>query len=519
MITKSEKERQELFKKINDVANQLRNKVDGWDFKAYILGFLFYRYLSEDFNNYANQLAKESNFNYQDLDDEKISEQIRTELINNKGYFIYPSQLFQNIAKLNYDQIDNLNEQLASIFKAIENSANETSRNNLKGLFDDINLNSEKLGRNTLDRNKHLLKIIKTFNELDFDGFSQNSIDIFGDAYEYLIRMYASNAGKSGGEFYTPQEVSELLFKLAIGNKTRINKIYDPACGSGSLLLKARKIIGANNVVHGFYGQEVNITAYNLSRINMFLHGINFADFHIAFDDTLIHPQHLDHKFDLIVSNPPYSTKWEGKDNPLLINDVRYAPAGVLAPRKNSDFAFIMHALHHLSNDGKAAIVCFPGIMFRSGAEQKIRKYLVDNNFVDLIIQLPENLFYGTTISTCIMVLSKSKENTKTMFINASEEYEKVTNSNQLSSKNIDKIIDHYLNKKELEHFSKLVDNEIIANNNYELMVSKYVQPKIEEKIIDIQVINNELVNVVNSINSLRNEIDEIIKEIEDVKK
>ena len=516
MITKSEKERQELFKKINDIANQLRNKVDGWDFKAYILGFLFYRYLSEDFNNYANQLAKESNFNYQDLDDEKISEQIRTKLINDKGYFIYPSQLFQNIAKLNYDQIDNLNEQLASIFKAIENSANETSRNNLKGLFDDINLNSEKLGRNTLDRNKHLLKIIKTFNELDFDGFSENSIDIFGDAYEYLIRMYASSAGKSGGEFYTPQEVSELLFKLAIGNKTRINKIYDPACGSGSLLLKARKIIGANNVVHGFYGQEVNITAYNLSRINMFLHGINFADFHIAFDDTLIHPQHLDHKFDLIVSNPPYSTKWEGKDNPLLINDVRYAPAGVLAPRKNSDFAFIMHTLHHLSNDGKAAIVCFPSIMSRGGVEQKIRKYLVDNNFVDLIIFTPDKLFYGTSIATCIMVLSKNKTSSKTMFIDASDEFIKITNGNQFSQDNINKILDHYQNQKELKYFSKIVDYSTIVENKYDLSVQRYVDKKIIKKEIDILTLNQQIQDTVNSVNSLRNEIDEITKVLDD---
>ena len=328
--------------------------------------------------------------------------------------------------------------------------------------------------------------------------------------------MYASKAGKSGGEFYTPQEVSELLFKLAIGNKTRINKIYDPACGSGSLLLKACKIIGTNNVTNGFYGQEVNITAYNLSRINMFLHGINFADFHIAFDDTLIHPQHLDHKFDLIVSNPPYSTEWEGKDNPLLINDVRYAPAGVLAPNEYSDFAFIMHTIYHLSNDGKAAIVCFPGIMNRSGPEQKIRKYLVDNNFVDLIIFTPDKLFYGTPIATCIMVLSKNKNSSKTMFIDASNEFKKITNGNQFTQNNINKILDHYQNQKELKYFSKIVDYSTIVENDYDLSVQRYVKRKITKKKINISDLNKQIEEVVNSVNSLRNEIDSIIKEISD---
>ena len=522
MITKTEQERQELFKRIREIADELRNKVDGWDFKAYILGMLFYRYISQDFINFVNKMERKNNphFNYLELDDVKINEKNKDFLIKSKGYFIYPSQLFQNIAQLDFEQIENLNEVLAQTFREIETSADQTPyQNNFKGLFRDLDLNSEKLGRNTLDRNKRLLKIIKEFNNLDFGDFDQNSIDIFGDAYEYLIRMYASNAGKSGGEFYTPQEVSELLFKLALGNKTKINQIYDPACGSGSLLLKACKIIGVNNVKRGFYGQEINLTAYNLARINMFLHNINFTKFNIVHDDTLIHPAHTNLKFDLIVSNPPYSSKWEGKENPILINDERYAPAGVLAPVKNADFAFIMHILYHLSNDGKAAIVCFPGIMFRSGAEQKIRKYLIDNNFVDLVIKLPVNLFYGTKIATCIMVLSKNKTVSKTMFINASEEYQKITNSNQLNNKNIDKIIDHYLNQKELKYFSKLIDNDIIVNNNYELTVSKYVQPKIEEKIIDTQAINNELFNVVNSINSLRGEIDQIIKEIEDAKK
>ena len=516
MITKSEKERQELFKKINDVANQLRNKVDGWDFKMYILGFLFYRYLSEDFVNCANELGKNAGINYQNLDDNKISERIRAELIKTKGYFIYPSQLFQNIAKLDYDQIENLNEVLAKIFDDIENSANETRQNNLKGLFSEMNLNSEKLGRSTLDRNKHLLKIIKTFDSLNFEGFSENSIDVFGDAYEYLIRMYASNAGKSGGEFYTPQEVSELLFKLAIGSKTRIDKIYDPACGSGSLLLKACKIIGEDNITNGFFGQEVNITAYNLSRINMFLHGINFSKFHIAHDDTLMHPQHSGHKFDLIVSNPPYSTKWEGKDNPLLINDERYAPAGVLAPKQNSDFAFIMHALHHLANDGKAAIVCFPTIMSRTGAEQKIRKYLVDNNFIDLVVQLPDKLFYGTQIATCIMVLSKSKNSSAIMFIDATNEYQKITNANQLTEANISKIVDHYLKQREMESFSKIVDYASVVDNNYDLSVGRYVKRKIFQNKLDIVSLNEQINKTVNSVNSLRNEIDAIVKALDD---
>ena len=415
------------------------------------------------------------------------------------------------------NQIENLNEILTKTFREIENSADGTKyQNNFKGLFQDLDLNSNKLGRNTSDRNTRILKIIKEFNNLDFGDFNDNSIDIFGDAYEYLIRMYDSNTDKSDGKFYTPQEVSELLFKLALGNKTKVNQIYDPACGSGSLLLKACKIIGVNNVKRGFYGQEINLTAYNLARINMFLHNINFTKFNIVHDDTLIHPAHTNLKFDLIVSNPPYSSKWEGKENPILINDERYAPAGVLAPVKNADFAFIMHILYHLSNDGKAAIVCFPGIMFRSGAEQKIRKYLIDNNFVDLVIQLPVNLFYGTTIATCIMVLSKNKTMSKTMFINAADEFVKITNSNQLSPDNINKILDHYLNQKELEYFSKLIDNEIIAQNNYELMVSKYVQIKNKEEKIDIKVVNENLASTVTSVNSLREQIDKIVKEIED---
>ena len=519
MITKTEQERQELFKRIHEIANELRNQVDGWDFKAYTLGILFYRYISQDFINFVNKKENKLHFNYLNLEDKKINDEIKNVLISSKGYFIYPSQLFQNVAKLDFNQIENLNEILTKTFREIENSADGTKyQNNFKGLFQDLDLNSNKLGRNTLDRNTKILKIIKEFNNLDFGDFNENSIDIFGDAYEYLIRMYASAAGKSGGEYYTPQEVSELLFKLALGNKKTVNKIYDPACGSGSLLLKACKILGHKNVKHGFYGQEINLTTYNLCRINMFLHGVNFTKFNIVYDDTLLHPGHIDLKFDLIVSNPPYSKRWIGKDNPLLITDERYAPAGVLAPKKPADFAFIMHIIYQLANDGRAAVLCFPGVLYRKSpkAEWKIRKYLVENNFIEAIIQLPTDLFYGTDIATVIIILNKSKNNNKIFFVNASNEFVKVTNANKLSDNNINKIFDYCSNLKEEKYFSKLVDISLIVNNDYDLNVNRYVKQEIKKKEFDIISLNKNIKEKVSLVNSLRVEIEQIIKELED---
>ena len=342
------------------------------------------------------------------------------------------------------------------------------------------------------------------------------SVDAFDDAYEFLMGMYASNAGKSGGEYFTPQEVSELLTRIAVAGKTEVNKVYDPACGSGSLLLKAAKILGKDSVRQGFYGQEINITTYNLCRINMFLHDIDYDKFNIANEDTLINPQHWDDEpFEAIVSNPPYSIKWEGDDNPVLINDPRFSPAGVLAPKSKADLAFVMHSLSWLATNGTAAIVCFPGIMYRGGAEKKIRKYLVDNNFIDAIIQLPDNLFYGTSIATCIMVLKKSKSENSTLFIDASKEFVKVTNNNKLTVENIEKIVSTCYERIETEYFSKLVPNDAIAEEDYNLSVSTYVEQEDTSEKIDITELNTQIAEIVAKENTLRAEIDKIIKEIE----
>ena len=444
MDNKKEQERAELHRTIWAIANDLRGSVDGWDFKQYVLGILFYRYISENLTNYINKGEVEAgnpDFNYADLSDEDAIV-AKEDLIATKGFFILPSELFVNVRK-RADKDENLNVTLDTIFKNIENSANGTeSENDLKGLFDDIDVNSNKLGGTVAKRNENLVNLLNGVGDMKLGDYQENTIDAFGDAYEYLMGMYASNAGKSGGEYYTPQEVSELLTKLTLVGKTEVNKVYDPACGSGSLLLKFAKILGKDNVRNGFFGQEINITTYNLCRINMFLHDIDFDKFDIAHGDTLTEPAHWDDEpFEAIVSNPPYSIKWEGDASQILINDSRFSPAGVLAPKSKADLAFIMHSLSWLAPNGTAAIVCFPGVMYRSGAEQKIRKYLIDNNYIDCIIQLPDNLFYGTSIATCIMVMKKAKTDNKVLFIDASKEFVKVTNSNKMTEKHINDIV------------------------------------------------------------------------------
>ena len=512
------REREELHKAIWAIADDLRGSVDGWDFKQYILGIMFYRYISENITNYINdgeRKAGDKEFDYSKLSDE-IAESERENLVKEKGFFILPSELFCNVVKKARND-ENLNETLEKIFNNIENSAKGAeSEEDFSGLFDDVDVNSNKLGATVTKRNEKLVKILEGIANIKLGNYQDNSIDAFGDAYEFLMSMYASNAGKSGGEFYTPQEVSELLTKLAIVGKTTINKIYDPACGSGSLLLKASKILGKENVRNGFYGQEINLTTYNLCRINMFLHDIGYDKFNIACEDTLVSPQHWDDEpFEVIVSNPPYSIKWAGDDNAVLINDSRYSPAGVLAPKSKADFAFIMHSLAWLATNGTASIVCFPGILYRSGAEQKIRKYLIDNNFVDCIIQLPDNLFFGTSIATCIMVLKKSKNDNSTLFIDATKECTKVTNNNKLLDENIDNIVNIYSNRKDKQYLSKLVSNKEIAENDYNLSVSSYVEQEDTREHIDIHALNREIDEIVAREELLRTEIKKIISEIE----
>lgn len=515
---KKEQEREELHRAIWAIADDLRGSVDGWDFKSYVLGIMFYRYISENLTNYINAdeiAAGNADFDYAKLSDEE-AEQAREDLVQTKGFFILPSELFVNV-RAHAPQDDNLNMTMESVFRHIEDSAKGTeSEDDFAGLFDDIDVNSNKLGATVAKRNAMLVKLLDGIGAMKLGEYKENTIDAFGDAYEYLMSMYASNAGKSGGEFFTPQEVSELLTRLAVVGKTEVNKVYDPACGSGSLLLKAAKILGKENVRQGFFGQEINLTTYNLCRINMFLHDIDFDKFNIAHEDTLISPQHWDEEpFEVIVSNPPYSIKWEGDDNPVLINDPRFSPAGVLAPKSKADLAFIMHSLAWLATNGTAAIVCFPGIMYRGGAEKKIRQYLIDNNFIDCIIQLPGNLFFGTSIATCIMVLKKSKAENKTLFIDASKEFVKVTNNNKLTEDNIAKIVASFVDREDKDYFCRLVPNDEIAAQDYNLSVSTYVEQEDTREVINITELNAEIKRIVAREQILRDEIDKIIAEIE----
>lgn len=515
---KKEQEREELHRAIWAIADDLRGSVDGWDFKNYVLGTMFYRFISEKLANYVNQGeidAGNPGFDYAQLSDEE-AEEARHGLIEEQGFFLLPSELFCNVRK-NAPHDDNLNETLERVFNHIEDSAKgSVSEDSFSGLFDDFDVNSNKLGSTVAKRNERLVKLLNGVADMKLGDVKNHDIDAFGDAYEYLMSMYASNAGKSGGEFFTPSDVSELLTRLGTVGKTEINKVYDPACGSGSLLLKAEKVLGREAVRNGFFGQEINITTYNLCRINMFLHDVSFDKFDIACEDTLINPQHWDEEpFELIVSNPPYSIKWAGDDNPLLINDPRFSPAGVLAPKSKADLAFIMHSLSWLAPNGSAAIVCFPGIMYRGGAEQKIRKYLIDNNFIDCIIQLPSNLFFGTSIATCIMVMKKGKSDNKTLFVDASNECIKITNNNKLTEKNIQRIVAAYASREEVAHFAHLASYDEIKEQDYNLSVSTYVEAEDTREKIDIVKLNAEIKEIVKREDELRAEIEKIIAEIE----
>ena len=511
-------DRAELHKTIWRIANDLRGSVNAWDFKTYVLGMLFYRFISENLTSYLNQhqhKAGETGFDYSKLSDEQ-AEFGRKETVVEKGFFILPSELFVNVRKA--AKIDgNLNETLTRVFRNIEGSAvGSPSEYDLKGLFDDLNVNSTNLGSSVIKRNEALVKLLEAIGDLALGEFADNSIDAFGDAYEYLMAMYAANAGKSGGEFFTPQEVSELLARITVAGKTQVNKVYDPACGSGALLLQFAKVLGKENVLQGFFGQEINLTTYNLCRINMFLHDINYEKFEIAHGDTLTDPVHWDDQpFEAIVSNPPYSIKWDGDENPLLINDQRFAAPGVLAPKSKADLAFTLHILHWLAVNGTAAIVEFPGVMYRGGAEQKIRKYLVDNNYVDTVIQLPPDLFFGTGIQTCILVLKKSKSDNKVLFINAEREFARKNTKNQLREEDRTKILENYNSREDVEYFSRLVDHDEIANNDYTLSVTSYVKAEDTRKVIDITALNAEIKEIVSRQQELRVQIDAIVADLE----
>jgi len=510
-------ERAELHKTIWRIANDLRGSVDGWDFKSYVLGMLFYRFISENLVAYLNaqeRAAGAADFDYASLTDEQ-AEHGRATTVEEKGFYILPSALFSNVrARARHDE--NLNETLSQVFRDIEGSAvGADSEDDLKGLFDDLDVNSSKLGSTVAKRNEKLVKLLDAVGDLKLGSFTDNTIDAFGDAYEYLMQMYASSAGKSGGEYYTPQEVSELLARITVVGKTEVNRVYDPACGSGSLLLKFAKVL-PNGVRQGYFGQEINLTTYNLCRINMFLHNVNYEKFDIAHGDTLTDPAHWDDEpFEAIVSNPPYSTKWAGDADPLLINDERFSPAGVLAPKSKADLAFTMHILSWLAVDGTAAIVEFPGVLYRGGAEKKIRKYLIDNNFVDAVIQLPPDLFFGTTIATCIVVLKKSKTDDSVLFIDASAEFTRSGNKNVLTQEHQAKILDAFIARADVDHFAQLVPQSAIADNDYQLSVTAYVEAEDTREVIDIEALNAEIEQIVARQAELRTKIDAIVADLE----
>jgi len=524
MTNKKEQERANLHKTIWQIANRLRGSVDGWEFKQYVLGAFFYRFISESLVQYINNEEHKTgnkDFDYAKLSNEQ-AELAREPAVQEKGFFILPSELFVNVVK-NARADRNLNVTLSNVFRNIEASAKgQPSEGDIKGLFDDFDVNSKKLGASAKDRNKRLADLLESIGGLKLGNYTDNTIDAFGDAYEYLMKMYASNAGKSGGEFFTPPEVSELLARLTIVDKKSVNKVYDPACGSGSLLLKFSKLLGEENIRQGYFGQEINITTYNLARINMFLHGINYNKFDIAHGDTLTNPKHWDDEpFEAIVSNPPYSIKWEGDSNPILINDPRFSPAGVLAPKSKADLAFVMHMLAWLAPNGTAAIVEFPGVLYRGGVEQKIRKYLVENNYIDTVIQLPPDLFFGTGIATCIIVLKKNKTDNKILFIDASKEYVRGGNKNRLTTyeddkdnNNIKTILDAFEKREEKGHFSALVDKEKIAENDYNISVSSYVEPEDTREVIDIKELNKKIAEIVKKQSELRTAIDKIVADL-----
>ena len=522
MSNNKETERAELHKTIWRIANDLRGSVDGWDFKSYVLGMLFYRFVSENLTSYLNEQERKSgspDFDYAKLSDAD-AEFGRDETVKEKGFFILPSELFVSVrARARHDA--NLNETLSRVFADIEGSAiGADSEDDFKGLFDDLDVNSSKLGPTVAKRNEKLVKLLEAIGDLPLSSatgsFSDNTIDLFGDAYEFLMQMYASTAGKSGGEFYTPQEVSELLARITVVGKTEVNKVYDPACGSGSLLLNFVKVLGHDKVRQGFFGQEINLTTYNLCRINMFLHDVNYEKFDIAHGDTLTDPAHWDDEpFEAIVSNPPYSIKWDGDANPLLINDPRFAPAGVLAPKSKADLAFTLHILSWLALNGTAAIVEFPGVLYRGGAEQKIRQYLIDNNYVDAVIQLPPDLFFGTTIATCIIVLKKSKRDNVTLFIDASSEFVRSGNKKKLLPEHQKKILDAYTGRQNIEHFARLLENGEIAANGYNIAVSSYVEQAATHETVNIKALNAEIARIVARQAELRTAIDAIVADLE----
>lgn len=495
----SEDHKKQLEQQLWNIANTLRGKMNADEFRDYILGFIFYKYLSEKMHLYANHILEEDGITYNSIDEnspdgEEYLEAIRDEALEKLGYFLAPSELFTNIAKKgnsNAEGVDNfILEDLTAILHNIEHSTMGTeSEDDFDNLFEDLDLTSSKLGKTEKDKNALIAKVLHHLDAIDFQ-LQDTESDILGDAYEYLIAQFASGAGKKAGEFYTPQEVSTILAKLVTLGKTKVKSVYDPTCGSGSLLLRVAKEV---KQVAGFYGQELNRTTYNLARMNMILHDVHYKKFDIRQEDTLERPQHEGMEFECIVANPPFSAKWSA--NQLFMSDDRFSQYGKLAPKSKADFAFVQHMLHHLAENGTMALVLPHGVLFRGAAEGHIREYLIkEKNWLDAVIGLPANIFYGTSIPTCILMFKKCREdNEKVLFIDASQHFEKVKTQNQLRTEDIDNIVSTYSSKETKDKYSYYARLDEIEENDYNLNIPRYVDTFEEEEPVDIHAVANEL--------------------------
>ena len=491
-----EENKKALEQQLWNIANELRGKMDADEFRDYILGFIFYKYLSEKIENFTNELLKEDGITFTSLDSnnpehEEILNSLKDDCVQQLGYFLKPNELFSAMAKKgNSDNNNFILDDLTQVLRHIESSTMGTeSEDDFEHLFEDLDLTSTKLGRTEEAKNKLIAKVLYHLDNINFE-LKNHDRDVLGDAYEYLIGQFAAGAGKKAGEFYTPQEVSKILAKLVTVGKTRLKSVYDATCGSGSLLLRVAKEV---EDVSNFYGQELNRTTYNLARMNMIMHDVHYRKFDIKQEDTLEHPQHLEHRFEAIVANPPFSANWSA--NPLHLNDDRFSQYGKLAPSSKADFAFIQHMIYHLDDNGTMAIVLPHGVLFRGASEGHIRQYLIeDRNYLDAVIGLPSNIFYGTSIPTCILVFKKCREHSDNiLFIDASNDYEKAKNQNYLTNENIEKIIDTYANRKEIEKYSHIASLDEIKENDYNLNIPRYVDTFEEEEVIDLDKVSSEL--------------------------
>lgn len=514
----SEEQKKILEQQLWNIANTLRGKMNADEFRDYILGFIFYKYLAEKMEIFANSILKEDKIQFREIKEDTVEgsayiDAIREEALETLGYFLKPSELFSEIAKRgNSDTNTFILEDLQKILTNIQLSTMGTqSEEDFDNLFEDMDLNSTKLGKTADARNEIIVKVLLHLDEIDFQ-LNDTELDVLGDAYEYLIGQFASGAGKKAGEFYTPQEVSKILAKIVTTGKNRLKSVYDPTCGSGSLLLRvAREVKDVSN----FYGQEMNRTTYNLARMNMILHGVHYRQFDIKQEDTLEHPQHLnDMPFEAIVANPPFSANWSA--NPLFLNDDRFSQYGKLAPSSKADFAFVQHMIYHLAENGTMAIVLPHGVLFRGAAELHIRKYLIEQkNYLDAVIGLPANIFYGTSIPTCILVFKKCKEDPEhILFIDASKEFEKVKNQNMLREEHINKIVETYRNRTVIEKYSHLATLQEVADNDYNLNIPRYVDTFEAEEEIDIKAVMQEIKSLEAKRVELDKEIDVYFKEL-----